>query len=162
MKNVDLSSLKWSEEGELSAQDTWSLVTKLTKTEGQNHASALLHLSSKHSHAKKSRLNTESTNNTNDSWKKDLKPMDGHSIKKRGTGFHLNNKNKITILNWKTKINALYVNLTAIINLAFNILYLNCDLTTLHWYLKPLINRQTVWHYLVILHDIKNKITSKF
>ena len=53
MKNVDLSSLKWSEEGELSAQDTWSLVTKLTKTEGQNHASALLHLSSKHSHAKR-------------------------------------------------------------------------------------------------------------
>ena len=47
-----LSSLKWSDEGELSPQDTWNLVTKLTKTEDQSKASNLLHLSSKHSHAK--------------------------------------------------------------------------------------------------------------
>ena len=47
-----LSTLKWSDEGELSPQDTWNLVTKLTKTEDQSKASNLLHLSSKHSHAK--------------------------------------------------------------------------------------------------------------
>ena len=47
-----LSSLKWSEEGELSPQDTWNLVTKLTKVEDESKASNLLHLSSKHSHAR--------------------------------------------------------------------------------------------------------------
>ena len=47
-----LSSLKWSEEGELSPQDTWNLVTKLTKAEDESKASNLLQLSSKHSHAR--------------------------------------------------------------------------------------------------------------
>ncbi|MCP4882373.1 MAG: hypothetical protein GY908_01150 [Flavobacteriales bacterium] len=53
MSSNHLSSLKWNDEGELSPQDTWNLVTKLTKTEDQAKASNLLHLSSKHSHAKK-------------------------------------------------------------------------------------------------------------
>ncbi|MGB0826214.1 MAG: hypothetical protein ACPGPH_09870 [Synechococcus sp.] len=38
----------------MSAQDTWTLVKKLTKVEEQDKASNLLHLSSKHSHSKRS------------------------------------------------------------------------------------------------------------
>ena len=52
MSTHHLSSLKWNEEGELSPQDTWNLVTKLTKAEDAKKASNLLHLSSKHSHAR--------------------------------------------------------------------------------------------------------------
>ena len=52
MSSHHLSSLKWSEEGELSPQDTWNLVTKLTKVEDESKASNLLHLSSKHTHAR--------------------------------------------------------------------------------------------------------------
>ena len=51
MSHTDLSSLKWGEDGELSSQDTWNLVNRLTKVEEQTKASDLLHLSSKHSHA---------------------------------------------------------------------------------------------------------------
>ena len=53
----NLSSLKWSEEGELSPQDTWNLVKKLTKIEDQSKASNLLHLSSKHTHGKSKKIN---------------------------------------------------------------------------------------------------------
>ena len=52
MPTNNLSSLKWNEEGELSPQDIWNLVTKLTKAEDASKASNLLHLSSKHSHAR--------------------------------------------------------------------------------------------------------------
>ena len=48
------SSLKWENDGELSSQDIWSLVKKLTRIEEAHKASNLLHLSSKHLHAKKS------------------------------------------------------------------------------------------------------------
>ena len=48
----DLSSIKWEDDGEMSAQDTWKLVWKLTKIEDQQRASNLLHLSSKHRHSK--------------------------------------------------------------------------------------------------------------
>ena len=48
----DLSSIKWEDDGEMSAQDTWKLVCKLTKIEEQQRASNLLHLSSKHRHSK--------------------------------------------------------------------------------------------------------------
>ena len=51
MSNSDLSSLKWEADGEMSAQDTWTLVKRLTKVEEQEKASSLLHLSSKHSHS---------------------------------------------------------------------------------------------------------------
>ena len=51
MSSFDLSSLKWEADGEMSAQDTWILVKRLTKTEEQEKASSLLHLSSKHSHS---------------------------------------------------------------------------------------------------------------
>ena len=52
MSPSDLSSLEWEEDGEMSAQDTWDLVTRLAKVEEQEKASSLLHLSSKHSHSK--------------------------------------------------------------------------------------------------------------
>jgi len=42
----DLSSLKWGDDGELSSQDTWNLVKRLTKVEEETKASDLLHLSS--------------------------------------------------------------------------------------------------------------------
>ena len=48
----DLSSIKWEDDGEMSAQDTWKLVCKLTKVEEQHRASNLLHLSSKHRHSR--------------------------------------------------------------------------------------------------------------
>jgi|TARA_A100001011_G_scaffold343076_1_gene377106 hypothetical protein len=48
----DLSSIKWENDGEMSAQDTWNLVRQLSKTEEHDRASALLHLSSKHRHSK--------------------------------------------------------------------------------------------------------------
>ena len=51
MSSSDLSSLKWEADGEMSAQDTWILVKRLTKIEEQEKASSLLHLSSKHSHS---------------------------------------------------------------------------------------------------------------
>ena len=57
MSAHNLSSLKWSEEGELSPQDTWNLVKKLTKTEDQSKASNLLHLSSKHTHGQSKKVN---------------------------------------------------------------------------------------------------------
>ena len=50
MSPTDLSSLKWGDDGELSSQDTWNLVNRLTKVEDETKASNLLHLSSKHSH----------------------------------------------------------------------------------------------------------------
>ena len=52
MTTSDLSSLKWEDDGEMSAQDTWNLVRQLTKVEDEQRASALLHLSSKHRHSK--------------------------------------------------------------------------------------------------------------
>ena len=52
MSPSDLSSLEWEEDGEMSAQDTWDLVTRLAKVEEQEKASSLLHLSSKHIHSK--------------------------------------------------------------------------------------------------------------
>ena len=61
MSPSDLASLKWEDDGELSSQDTFILVQRLTKTEEDQKASDLLHLSSKHSHAKKTR--TTLTNN---------------------------------------------------------------------------------------------------
>ena len=54
MSPAELSSIKWENDGEMSAQDTWTLVKKLTKVEEQDKASSLLHLSSKHSHSKRS------------------------------------------------------------------------------------------------------------
>ena len=51
--SCQLSSIKWEHDGEMSAQDTWNLVKKLTKVEEQDKASNLLHLSSKHSHSKR-------------------------------------------------------------------------------------------------------------
>ena len=53
MAPAELSSMKWECDGELSSQDTWNLVKRLTKIEDQHKASDLLHLSSKHMHAKK-------------------------------------------------------------------------------------------------------------
>ena len=52
MSGSDLSSIKWENDGEMSAQDTWNLVRQLSKTEEHDRASALLHLSSKHRHSK--------------------------------------------------------------------------------------------------------------
>ena len=54
MSPSELSSIKWEQDGEMSAQDTWNLVKKLTKVEEQDKASNLLHLSSKHAHSKRS------------------------------------------------------------------------------------------------------------
>ena len=54
MSPAELSSIKWDQDGEMSAQDTWNLVKKLTKVEAQDKASSLLHLSSKHIHSKRS------------------------------------------------------------------------------------------------------------
>ena len=54
MSPAELSSIKWDQDGEMSAQDTWNLVKKLAKVEEQDKASSLLHLSSKHSHSKRS------------------------------------------------------------------------------------------------------------
>ena len=54
MSPAELSSIKWEKDGEMSAQDTWALVKTLTKVEEQDKASNLLHLSSKHSHSKRS------------------------------------------------------------------------------------------------------------
>ena len=54
MSPAELSSIKWENDGEMSAQDTWTLVKKVTKVEEQDKASNLLHLSSKHSHSKRS------------------------------------------------------------------------------------------------------------
>jgi len=60
MPPSDLASLKWEDDGELSSQDTFNLVQRLTKTEDDHMASDLLHLSSKHSHAKtRSRSHTQ-------------------------------------------------------------------------------------------------------
>ena len=54
MSPAELSSIKWEQDGEMSAQDTWTLVKMLTKVEEQDKASNLLHLSSKHIHSKRS------------------------------------------------------------------------------------------------------------
>ena len=53
MSPSELSTIKWEQDGEMSAQDTWSLVRRLTKIEEEGNASSLLHLSSKHSHSKR-------------------------------------------------------------------------------------------------------------
>ena len=53
MSPTEFSSIKWRDDGEMSPQDTWSLVRKLIKVEEQEKASNLLQLSSKHNHAKK-------------------------------------------------------------------------------------------------------------
>ena len=53
MSPADLSSLKWEADGEMSAQDTFVLVSRLTRVEQQDNASSLLHLSSKHIHSKR-------------------------------------------------------------------------------------------------------------
>ena len=55
MSPSDLSSLKWEDDGEMSAQDTWDLVKRLAKVEEQEKASSLLQLSSKHSHSKRNK-----------------------------------------------------------------------------------------------------------
>ena len=52
MSPSELSSIKWEEDGEMSARDTWNLVKKLTKVEEDSKVSNLLHLSSKYSHSK--------------------------------------------------------------------------------------------------------------
>ena len=54
MSPTEFSSIKWEQDGEMSAHDTWILVKTLTKVEEQDKASNLLHLSSKHSHSKRS------------------------------------------------------------------------------------------------------------
>ena len=54
MSPAELSSIKWEQDGEMSAQDTWTLVKTLTKVEEQYKASKLLHLSLKHIHSKRS------------------------------------------------------------------------------------------------------------
>ena len=38
MSPAELSSIKWEKDGEMSAQDTWTLVKKLTKVEEQDKA----------------------------------------------------------------------------------------------------------------------------
>ena len=53
MSPTEFSSIKWSKDGEMSPQDIWTLVKRLTKVEEEGKASNLLHLSSKHNHAKK-------------------------------------------------------------------------------------------------------------
>ncbi len=53
MSPVDLSTLKWEADGEMSAQDTFVLVKRLARVEEQDKASSLLHLSSKHRHSKR-------------------------------------------------------------------------------------------------------------
>ena len=53
MSAAELSSIRCEKDGEKSAQDTWTLVKKLTKVEEQYRASNLLHLSSKYSHSKR-------------------------------------------------------------------------------------------------------------
>ena len=60
MSPSDLSSLEWEADGEMSAQDTWDLVNRLAKVEEQEKASSLLQLSSKYSHSKNSKSQTES------------------------------------------------------------------------------------------------------
>ena len=59
MSPSDLSSLEWGADGEMSAQDTWDLVTRLAKVEEEEKASSLLQLSSKHSHSKSKKLQSE-------------------------------------------------------------------------------------------------------
>ena len=54
MSPTELSSIKWEQDGEISAEDTWTLVKTLTKVEEQYKASNLLHLSSKYIHSKRS------------------------------------------------------------------------------------------------------------
>jgi|TARA_B100001059_G_scaffold205643_1_gene215843 hypothetical protein len=44
MSAVELSSIKWEENGEMSAQDALNLVCKLTKTEEHDLASSQLEL----------------------------------------------------------------------------------------------------------------------
>ena len=60
MSPSDLSSLEWGADGEMSAQDTWDLVNRLAKVEEQEQASSLLQLSSKHSHSKSRKSQSES------------------------------------------------------------------------------------------------------
>ena len=60
MSPSDLSSLEWEADGEMSAQDTWDLVNRLAKVEEQEQASSLLQLSSKHSHSKSRKSQSES------------------------------------------------------------------------------------------------------
>ena len=59
MSPSDLSSLEWGADGEMSAQDTWDLVNRLAKVEEQSKASSLLQLSSKHSHSKTKKLQSD-------------------------------------------------------------------------------------------------------
>ena len=40
MSPAELSSIKWEQDGEMSAQDTWNLVKRLTKVEEQDKASS--------------------------------------------------------------------------------------------------------------------------
>ena len=51
MSLFEFSSSKWDQDGEISAQDTWTLLQKPTKVGSQDKASSLLHLSSKHIHS---------------------------------------------------------------------------------------------------------------
>ena len=44
MSSVEISSIKWEENGEMSAQDALNLVCKLTKTEEHDLASSQLEL----------------------------------------------------------------------------------------------------------------------
>ena len=63
MSPSELSSLKWEPDGEMSPQDTFNLVKKLSKVEEEGKASNLLHLSSKHSHSKAKTSNKNNHNN---------------------------------------------------------------------------------------------------
>ena len=63
MSPSELSSLKWEPDGEMSPQDTFNLVRKLSKVEEEEKASNLLHLSSKHSHSKARASNKNNYNN---------------------------------------------------------------------------------------------------
>ena len=54
MAPAELSSINWEQDGEMSVQDTWTLVKTLTKVVEQDKASNLLYLSSQHIHSKRS------------------------------------------------------------------------------------------------------------
>ena len=54
MSAVELSSIKWEENGEMSAQDALNLVCQLTKTEEHDFASSRLELETSSAHSSSS------------------------------------------------------------------------------------------------------------
>ena len=54
MSAVELSSIKWEENGEMSAQDALNLVCQLTKTEEHDLASSCLELETSSAHSSSS------------------------------------------------------------------------------------------------------------